>query len=60
MDIIISSSLSKYSLQQTSKSSDFTLKQAKNKKLTNDLRGVDPIQLSATQRLIPLAMNQYD
>ncbi len=39
-------------------SSDFVLRQAKNIKFTKDLRSVDPLQLSATQRFIPLVMNQ--
>ena len=58
MDLIISSSISQSCLQQSSTSSDYALRKAENTKFTKDLRNSEPIQLSATQRLIPLVMNQ--
>ena len=59
MDLMISSILSKSTLLHTSKSSDCTLRLAENTKFNKDLRSVDPLQLSSTQRYIPLAMNQF-
>jgi hypothetical protein len=58
MDIMISSSLTKSTLLHTSKSSDYTLRLAENTKFNKDLRSVNPLQLSSTQRFIPLVMNQ--
>ncbi len=57
-DVIMSSSLSQFSLQPSSTSSDYALRKAENTKFTKDLRNVDPIQLLGTQRLIPLTMNR--
>ena len=58
MDIMISSSLLESCVQQSSTSSDYALRISENTKFTKDLRNNEPIQLIATQSLIPLAMNQ--
>ena len=58
MDIMISSTRSQSCLQQSSTSSDYALRKTENTKFTKDLRNNEPVQLSATQRLIPLTMNQ--
>ena len=58
MDVMISSSLTKSTLLHTSKSPDYTLRLAENTKFNNDLRSVTPLQLSSTQRFIPLVLNQ--
>ena len=44
-------------LTKISTKSDYALGKAKNTKFTKDLRSVNPIQLSATKRVIPLVMN---
>jgi hypothetical protein len=52
MDIMITSSLSKSCLQQSSISSDFALRKAEYTKFPKDLRSNEPsIHLPATQRL---------
>ena len=56
--MMVSSSLSNSALLNSSKISDFVLRQGENNKFTKDLRNVEPLQLSATQRFIPLVMNQ--
>jgi len=53
MDVMVSSTISNSTLLQSSKKSNFVLHQAENIKFTKDLRNVDPLQLSATQRFIP-------
>jgi len=53
MNLIITSSLSKSTLLQSTKSSDFALRFVENTKFNTDLRSVDPLQSSATQRFIP-------
>ena len=60
MDLMISSSLAKSTLLHSSKSSDYALRLAENTKFNHDLRNVDPLQSSSTQRFIPLVMNQCD
>jgi hypothetical protein len=59
MDVVICSSMSKSCLLHSTTSSDYALGKAENIKFTKDLRNVEPIQLSATMRFIPLAMNQF-
>jgi hypothetical protein len=58
MDVVLTSTLSKSCLLQSSTSSDFALRQAEGNKFRKDLRSREPLHLSATQRFIPLAMNQ--
>ncbi len=58
MDLMITSSLSKSTLLHTSKSSDYALKLAENKKFNGDLRTAKPLQISTTRRFIPLVQNQ--
>ena len=58
MDMVLISTLSKSCLLQSTTSSDFALRQAEGRKFTKDLRNREPLQLSATQRFSPLAMNQ--
>ena len=53
MDFMISSSHLNSTLLQSSQSFDFTLRKAENTKFTKDLRNVEPLQLSETQRFIP-------
>jgi len=48
MDVMITSSLSKSHLFQTSTSSDFALKHAENTKFTKVLRNLEPLHLLAT------------
>ena len=55
---MVSSSLSKSTLLHSSKSSDFFLRHGENVKFSKKLRNAEPIQLSATQRFIPLVMNR--
>ena len=55
---MISSSLSQSTLLQTSKSADYVLRKGENVKFSKDLRNAEPLQLSTTQRFIPLVMNQ--
>jgi len=57
MDIVISSAMHKSCLSQSSKSSDFAIRKAKNDKFMKDARSTSPIQNNATNRFIPLAMN---
>jgi hypothetical protein len=57
MDLVIASGLQKSFLFPSSKSSDYVIRYAENKKFMVDLRSVGPIQNSATRRLIPLAQN---
>ncbi len=56
--VVICSSTAKSCLQQSSKSSDFPLRQAKCNKFTKYLRNIKSLKLSATRRFIPLAMNK--
>ena len=58
MNLMVTSSLSKSTPLHTSKSSDYALKLAESRKFTGDLHNVEPLQLSATQRFIPLVQNQ--
>jgi len=58
MDLVVTSSLSKSTLLHTSKSFNCALRLAENKEFTSDLRNVEPLQLYATQRFIPLVQNQ--
>ena len=59
MDVVISSSLTQSCLMPSLKSSDFMLRKAENMNITKNLRSSRPVRQSATQRLIPLAMNQF-
>ena len=56
-DIVIASRLHKSCLFPSSKSSDYVIRNAENKKFRTDLRSTDPIHDFATRRLIPLAQN---
>ena len=58
MDIVITSAIAQSCLLQSSSSSDYAIRLAENNKFSKDLRNKEPIQLSRTQRFIPLAMNQ--
>jgi len=58
MDVVICSTLSKSCLLNSSSSSDFALRNTENKKFSKDMLNPEPLQLSATQRFIPLALNQ--
>jgi hypothetical protein len=58
MDVVICSALTKSCLLHASSSSDFPLRHAENLKCNKDMRNNEPLQHSATQRFIPLAMNQ--
>jgi hypothetical protein len=58
MDVVMCSSISKSCLLNSSSSSDFALRTTKNKKFSKNLRTPEPLQHSATQRFIPLALNQ--
>jgi hypothetical protein len=58
MDLMVASSLSKSTLLHTSKSFDYALRLAENKKFIGNLRNVEQLQLSVTQRFIPLVQNQ--
>jgi hypothetical protein len=60
MDAVLTSTLSKSYILRSSTSSDFALQQAEGNKFIKDLRNREPLQLSATQRFIPLAMNQCE
>ena len=57
MDVVLVSILSKSCLLKSSSSSDYALRQAENNKFNKDLRNNEPLQLSATKRFIPLALN---
>jgi len=57
MDVIICSSISGLCLLHSSTSSDHVLRQAECTKFSKDLRNSEPLQLSATQRFIPVALN---
>ena len=58
INVVIYSSISKSFLLHSSSSSDFALQTIENKKFSKDLRNPEPLQHSATQRFIPLALNQ--
>ncbi len=58
MDVLITSTLAQSCLLQSSTSSDYAIKLVENNKFSKDLRNKEPLQLSHTQRFIPLAMNQ--
>ncbi len=58
LDPMISSSLSSSTLLQPSKSADHVLRKGENTKFPKDLRNAEPLQPHATQRFIPLVMNQ--
>ena len=57
MDVVIASALQKSCLSSSTRSSDFVLRQAENKKFNSDAKSSYSIQKSTTQRFIPLAMN---
>jgi hypothetical protein len=57
MDVVIASALTKSCLLPSTKSSDFVLRQAENRKFSKDSCSCDPVQKSSTRRLIPLAVN---
>jgi hypothetical protein len=59
MDVVMCSTMSKSCLQNSSTSSDFVLHHAECNKFNTDLRNHELLQLSATQRFIPLALNQF-
>jgi len=56
MHLMVTSSLIISTLLHTSKSSDYALRLAENKKFNKDLRNPEPLQRSATQRFIPLVL----
>jgi hypothetical protein len=58
MDLMVTSSLSISTLLHTSKSFDYALRLVENKKFNKDLRNPEHLQHSATQRFIPLVLNQ--
>ena len=58
MDVVLVSTLSKSCLSKSSSSSGYALRQVEDNKFNKDLRNSEPLQLSATKRFIPLAMNQ--
>jgi len=58
MNVVLCSTLSVSCLLKSSTSSDFALSQAESNKFRKNLRFRKPLQLSATQRFIPLAMNE--
>ena len=58
LNLMIFSSLSQSTLLQTSKSADYVLRKGENVKFSKDLRNAEPLQLSYTQRFIPLVINQ--
>ena len=58
LDLMLSSSLSQSTLLQSSQSADYVLKKGENVNFSKDLRNAEPLQLSTTQRFIPLVMNQ--
>jgi hypothetical protein len=58
MDLVVTSSLGKLTLLQSSQSFDCAQRLAENIKFTDDLRSTDPLQRSTTQRFIPLVQNQ--
>jgi len=60
MDLVIAYGLQKSCLLPLSKSSDYVIRNAENKKFRNDLRFKGPIQNSATRRFIPLAQKHLD
>jgi hypothetical protein len=57
MDLVITSGLKKSCLTKSITSSDFVIKDAESKKFRADANSRGPVQLSATRRLVPLAMN---
>ena len=58
MDVVLCTALSRSCLLHSYTSSDFILRQAENNKFTKYLRNSEPLHYSATQRFIPLVMNQ--
>jgi hypothetical protein len=58
MDVVLTSTISNSCLLESSTSSDFALRQAEGNKFRKNLKSREPLQLPATQRFIPLAMNQ--
>ena len=58
MDLMVTSSIFISTLLHTCKSFDYALRLAENKKFNKDLRNPEPLQRSATQRFIPLVLNQ--
>jgi hypothetical protein len=58
MDVVICSTISKSCLHNSTTSSDFALHHAERHKFNKDHRNREPLKLLATQRFIPLALNQ--
>jgi len=58
MDLMVTSSISSSTLLHSAKSSEYALRQDENIKFSKDLRSPEPLQQSASQRFIPLVMNQ--
>jgi len=59
IDTLITSTLQRSGLSQSSKLSDHAIKKAENEKFRKDAKSTGLIQLSATKRIIPLAMNRF-
>jgi len=59
MHVMICASMSKSCLQNSFTRSNFVLHHAERNKFNKHLRDREPLQLSATQRCIPLALNQF-
>jgi len=59
MDIVVTSTMQRSCLSQSSKSSDHAIKKAENEKFRKDVRSAGPIQYNSTKRFIPLAMNHF-
>ena len=57
MDVVIASAIQNSCLTSSTKSSDFVLRLAENKKFMKDSKSSYSIQKSSTQRFIPLALN---
>jgi hypothetical protein len=57
MGVVIASALQNSGLSSSTKSSDFVLRQAENKKFTSDSKSSFSIQNYSTRRFIPLALN---
>jgi len=58
MDLMVTSSINVSTLLHTSKSFDYALRLAENKKFDKDLRNPEPLKRFATRRFIPLVLNQ--
>jgi len=58
MGVVLTSTVSKSCLLQSSTSSGYALRQADGNKFRKDLRNREPLQLSATHQIIPRAMKQ--